>query len=64
MTLYEVIGLIGIIAISLGLIYFAWVAVNYPASKMRSFGWVYTVRAVPYHHGRVHSAPTPAYPAI
>jgi len=28
MTLYEVIGLIGIIAISLSLIYFAWVAVT------------------------------------
>ncbi|RTZ61489.1 MAG: hypothetical protein DSZ31_00225 [Gammaproteobacteria bacterium] len=38
--------------------------VNYPASKMRSFGWVYTLFGVPYHHGRVHSTPTPIYPAI
>jgi len=25
--------------------------VNYPASERRSFGWVYTVGAVPYHPG-------------
>ena len=38
--------------------------VNYLASKMRGFGWVYTLTGVPYHHGRVHSAPTPTYTSI
>jgi len=38
--------------------------VNYPASEMRSFGWDCTRYGVPYHHGRVHTAPTPAYPTI
>ena len=38
--------------------------VNYPASKMRGFGWVCTLKGVPYHHGEVHTPPTPTYPAI
>jgi len=35
--------------------------VNYLVSLRWSFGWVYTLNGVPYHHGRVHAAPTPAY---
>ncbi|ADO44917.1 hypothetical protein Hydth_0517 [Hydrogenobacter thermophilus TK-6] len=39
-----------------------WEEVNYPASKMQGFGWVYTLFWVPYHHRRVHTAPTPTLP--